>query len=34
MDTICHIDVQAPTAPALMLDLLVAHGGTLSAATL
>ena len=29
MDTICNIPVASPTAPDLILDLLVAHGGTL-----
>lgn len=31
MDTICHIEVQVPSAGTLMLDLLVAHGDALSA---
>lgn len=34
MDTICNIEVASPTAPDLILDLLVAHGGALPAQAL
>jgi phenylacetic acid degradation operon negative regulatory protein len=29
MDNLCNIQITSPTAPNLILDLLVAHGGTL-----